>query len=61
MQFSSPSGYFPGLSLPVFVASAAMVISLALSPGHVIAHSGYDHSTPGEDQVVATAPAKIDV
>jgi methionine-rich copper-binding protein CopC len=60
MRSSSSSRDFRGLFVPVFVASV-ILISLARSTGHASAHSEYDHSTPAEDQVVATTPARIDV
>jgi methionine-rich copper-binding protein CopC len=60
MRSSSSSRDFRGLFVPVFAASV-ILISLALFSGHASAHSEYDHSTPAEDQVVATAPARIDV
>ena len=44
-----------------FVPFVAIVLALVLAPVYVFAHAAYDRSTPGRDEVVATAPARVDV
>ncbi|HEY8766845.1 MAG TPA: copper resistance protein CopC [Dehalococcoidia bacterium] len=46
------------LILPV---AAALAVLLLMPVIRVSAHADYDHSTPADGEVVATAPAKIDV
>ena len=46
------------LTLSVAIAFAAALLMPAI---RVSAHAEYDHSTPADGEVVATAPAKIDV
>jgi len=40
---------------------AAFALFLIIPAVHVSAHSAYDHSTPGDEEVLATPPAKIEV
>jgi methionine-rich copper-binding protein CopC len=47
--------------LGVSLLAAALLAMLAVRAPSASAHSAYDHSTPGEGEVVATAPTKIDV
>jgi methionine-rich copper-binding protein CopC len=53
----------PGASLraAALAAIAVAVAALVLNAPNVFAHAGYDHSTPGDGEVVATAPARVDV
>lgn len=50
---------------PIVWASLAVIIvmvTISLADlRSVLAHSEYDHSTPGDGEVLATAPAKVDV
>lgn len=41
--------------------ATALLAMLAIRAPSVSAHAAYDHSTPGDGEVVATAPTKIDV
>jgi methionine-rich copper-binding protein CopC len=41
--------------------AAALAVLLLMPVVRVSAHAAYDHSTPGDGEVVATEPAKIDV
>jgi methionine-rich copper-binding protein CopC len=38
-----------------------LALALALVPAVVLAHARYDHSTPGQSEVVQTAPARVDI
>jgi methionine-rich copper-binding protein CopC len=47
---------------PLILPLAAALAVLLLMPAiRVAAHAAYDHSTPGDGEVVATEPAKVDV
>jgi methionine-rich copper-binding protein CopC len=41
--------------------TAAVAVLLLMPVVRVSAHAAYDHSTPGDGEVVATEPAKLDV
>src|SRR5438094_2255428 len=41
--------------------AAALSVLLLMPAIRISAHAEYDHSTPADGEVVATAPAKIDV
>jgi methionine-rich copper-binding protein CopC len=41
--------------------AAALALLLVMPAVHVSAHAAYDHSTPGDGEVVATAPTTITV
>jgi methionine-rich copper-binding protein CopC len=41
--------------------AVALLVLLAVHTPSVSAHARYDHSTPGDGEVVATAPTQIDV
>jgi methionine-rich copper-binding protein CopC len=45
----------------VLPLAAALAVLLLMPVVRVSAHADYDHSTPADGEVVATAPAKIDV
>jgi copper transport protein len=49
---------------PAFLAAAAVVVASVVSilpAARVSAHAAYDHSTPGDGEVLAESPEKIDV
>lgn len=39
----------------------ALIATFTMNASSVSAHARYDHSTPGDGEVVATAPTKVDV
>lgn len=54
----------PGVSLRATALTMAVIVLvtlLAIRAPSVSAHARYDHSTPGDGEVLATAPAKVDV
>jgi methionine-rich copper-binding protein CopC len=44
-----------------FVALCAGLIAVLVSVSAALAHARYDHSTPGQGEVVQTAPAQVDI
>ncbi|HVP05749.1 MAG TPA: copper resistance protein CopC [Dehalococcoidia bacterium] len=48
-------------ALAAIAVALAIVALFALHAPRVSAHAGYDHSTPGDGEVVASSPATIDV
>lgn len=43
------------------LAAAVALIAALFSVAVALAHARYDHSTPGQGQVVATSPARVDI
>lgn len=48
-------------ALPALAAAIALALIVALPASRVSAHAAYDHSTPDDGEVVAEAPAQIQV
>jgi methionine-rich copper-binding protein CopC len=48
-------------ALPALAAAIALALMAALPASRVSAHAAYDHSTPGDGEVVTEAPAQIQV
>jgi len=44
-----------------FTAAFAALATVILSVSAALAHARYDHSTPGQGQVVQSAPAQVDI
>lgn len=41
--------------------AVAVAIALAVAPGSALAHTGYDHSTPGKSESVDEPPERVDL
>ena len=50
-----------GAAALILPLAAALAMLLLMPVVRVSAHAAYDHSTPGDGEVVATAPAQVDV